>query len=191
MGEEGADEESLHVPWIMRLPGTFEGGITNDTLTAPVDIFPTLCSLCDVPIPRTVEGFSLRDAWLDHEGAFQQDAILTMGFSAEVDYIKNGADWRGVRTKRYSYARWLSGKTILYDLERDPLQMNNLAGQPEFAPLQDEMESTLQALLKKRNDPFVSAENYCSWFDYQRRVIRNVHGPLGDPEDEPDWSLLS
>ncbi len=32
--------------------------------------------------------------------------------------------------------------------------------------------------------------NYRDWYDAQRRIVRNAHGPLGDPEDEPDWSLL-
>ena len=25
---------------------------------------------------------------------------------------------------------------------------------------------------------------------WQRRVVRNAHGPLSHPESEPDWSLL-
>lgn len=183
-------EESIRVPWIMRLPGTFEGGTQNDVLMSPVDIMPTLCDFCGVPIPRTVEGYNLHDAWMGRDNAFEQEGVLTMGFSAEFDYIANGEEWRGVRTKHYSYARWLSGQILLYDLENDPLQMNNLAGQAEHTVLQAEMESMLQALMAQRNDSFVPAETYRSWFDAQRRVIRNVHGPLGNPEDEPDWSLL-
>jgi hypothetical protein len=27
--------------------------------------------------------------------------------------------------------------------------------------------------------------------DHQRRVVGNAYGPLGDPEGEPDWSMLS
>ena len=34
------------------------------------------------------------------------------------------------------------------------------------------------------------ATSYTDWYDAQRRPVRNAHGPLGDLEDEPDWSLL-
>ena len=184
-------EESIRVPWIMRLPGVFDGGAQSDVLTSPVDIFPTLCGLCNIPIPRTVEGYNVHDAWRGRDRAFEQEGILTMGFSDEYDHLKGGNEWRGVRTKDYSYARWLSGKTFLYDIKKDPLQMNNLVGQTEYTDLESNLETMLQALLKERRDDFADAETYGSWFDYQRRVVRNVHGSLGDPEDEPDWSLLS
>ena len=41
-----------------------------------------------------------------------------------------------------------------------------------------------------RNDTLQPATRYTDWYDAQRRIVRNAHGPQGDPEDEPDWSLL-
>ena len=184
-------EESLRVPWIMRWPGTFEGGVIRDTLTAPVDVLPSLCGLCDIPSPRTVEGYDLSEAWRGRDGAFEQDAVLTMNFGAAYDYLEDGQEWRGVRTKRYAYARWLSGKVELYDLEHDPLEIHNLADLTDRRALCREMERTLQGLMACRRDGLVPSTTYRGWFDRYRRVVRNVHGPLGDPEDEPDWSLLS
>lgn len=184
-------EDSLLIPMIARLPGVLDGGKNCDVLTAPVDIFSSLCSLCDVPIPRTVEGYDLSNAWRGEADAFQQDALFTMNFTAAYDYLVNGEEWRGVRTKDYSYARWLNGLTELFDLKNDPIQMKNLAGNPESANLQNSMEKTLQELMNNRNDKLVPCTDYASWFDEQRRVIRNVYGPLRDPEAHPDWSLLS
>jgi len=48
--------ESMRVPFVARLPGVLPAGGTRDTLVAPVDLFPTLCGLCGIPVPRTVEG---------------------------------------------------------------------------------------------------------------------------------------
>ena len=62
-------EESVWVPLLARLPGRLEGGRDCDALVAPVDFFPTLCGLCDVPLPRSVEGYDLSGAWLGQEGA--------------------------------------------------------------------------------------------------------------------------
>lgn len=183
-------EESLRVPWMMRWPGVFEGGVRRDALTAPVDIFPTLCGLCDLPVPRTVEGYNLADAWRGRPGAFEQEALLTMNFSASHDWLLDGHDWRGVRTKTHSFARRLAADDELYDLAADPLQLNNLAGQQAVAGVQAELEAQLDTFLALRNDSFRPCQEYSDWFDSQRRVVRNMYGPLGDPEDEPDWSLL-
>lgn len=185
-------EESLKVPLVMRLPGVFEHGRTCDALTAAVDLFPSLCRLCDVPVPRTVEGRDLSDAWRGRPAAAEQDALLTMNFTNTYDYLQDGAEWRGVRTKRYSYARWLNGKAALYDLQEDPLQMRNMAGSPQAACVQADLERRLKELMAQRHDVLAPcAETYGPWFDSQRRIIRNAAGPLPDPEQAPDWSLLT
>jgi len=184
-------QESMHVPLVMRLPGAFEGGGTQDTLTAPVDLMPSLCTLFDVPIPRTVEGIDLSDAWLDVPDAREQEAVLTMNFSAQFDWLADGLEWRGVRTREYNYCRWLDGRTELYDLAQDPLEMHNLAGHTGHTALEKRMESLLRKLQAKRGDALVPCTQWSDWFDSQRRVVRNAFGPLSDPEGEPDWSLLS
>ena len=183
-------EESLLVPMFARWPGVFEGGGTCDELTAPVDMFPTLCALAGVAVPRTVEGRDLAAAWRGEEGASGQDAVLTMNFTAAHDYLEDGEEWRGVRTRTHSYARWLSGLVELHDLREDPLQMRNLAASPECAPLASRMESTMRGLMHRLGDELVPCSSYASWFDEQRRVVRNVRGALPDPEGEPDWSML-
>lgn len=183
-------EESIRVPLIMRLPGVLEGGRTCDTLTAPVDFFPSLCRLCGVPIPKTVEGYDLSQRWRGVPEAFEQDALLTMDFSASHDYLVDGQEWRGVRTKQYSYTRWLKGRVELYDIQDDPLQMDNLADSPEMKDVRSGLEGRLAELMRERNDELVPCSTYRNWFDNYRRVVGNASGPLGDPEAPPDWSLL-
>ncbi|MAF12980.1 hypothetical protein CMK11_21220, partial [Candidatus Poribacteria bacterium] len=184
-------EESLRVPMMARLPGAFEGGHVRDALMSPVDLFPTLCGLCDVSVPRTVEGIDLSDAWLDSEGAAEQDAVFTMNFTKAYDYLVDGDEWRGVRTKRHVYTRWLNGLTELFDLDADPLQMRNLAADPASRELRDALDRLLDAFLAERSDTLEPCTDSADWFDEQRRIVRNAYGPLGDPEQPPDWSLLS
>ena len=184
-------EESLLVPMIARWPGVLEGGRDCDVLTAPVDIFPSLCGLCGVPVPRTVEGRDLSGAWRGHQGAFEQEAVFTMNFTAAHDYLVDGEEWRGVRTRDHSYAQWLNGTRELYDLRDDPLQTDNLAGHAEHSGLEAEMEARLADLMAARGDELAPCTSYANWFDSQRRIVRNAYGPMPDPEREPDWSLLS
>lgn len=184
-------EESLRVPCIMRFPGVLEGGITRDTLIAPVDFFPSICTLCDIPIPRTIEGYDLSDSWLRKPGAFKQEAVLTMNFSSKYDWFADGLEWRGVRTKKHSYARWLNGKEELFNIQSDPLEMSNLVEDSQNRKLLDHMRDLLQELQARRGDELVPCTQWRHWLDNQRRVVRNAFGPLSHPEEKPDWSLLA
>jgi arylsulfatase A-like enzyme len=184
-------EDSIRVPTIIRFPGIMAAGVIRDTLTAMPDIFPSLCGLADIPVPRSVEGLDLSASWRGLDGASEQDAVLTMNFSAKYDMFEDGMDWRGVRTKTHSYAVWLDGRTVLYDLGNDPLQLNNLAGLPAATDLESELQAKMEDLQRRRGDQLLPCTQMQDWFDSQRRVVKNAFGPLGDPEAIPDWSLLS
>jgi arylsulfatase A-like enzyme len=184
-------EESLHVPCVMRLPGTFAPGSRCDALTAPVDFLPSLCTLCGVPVPRTVEGADLSAAWRGAAEAPAQDALFCMNFGGRTDWYEDGNEWRGVRTRDWQYTRWLDGRTELYDLNDDPLQRTNLAGEPAHAATRQELDARLKALQRQRGDELLPGSSYADWVDEQRRVVRNAYGPLSHPESEPDWSLLN
>jgi len=184
-------EGSIHVPLIGRLPGILEGGVQRDTLTAPVDLFPTLCSLCNVPAPRSVEGYDLSESWRGVEGAFEQDAVLTMNFSSEHDRLADGLEWRGVRTKEFSYAKWLDGREELYLLREDPLQVRNLVKSRSHNDLCAHARQLLLGLQVQRGDELRPCRRYRDWFDTQRRVVRNAFGDLSHPESTPDWSLFA
>lgn len=71
------------------------------------------------------------------------------------------------------------------------MQMTNLADMPGAVGLRQQMEDRLQELMSARNDQLVPCTSYREWFDDYRRIVRNVYGPLRDPEGEPDWSLLA
>ncbi|MCB1341601.1 MAG: sulfatase [Pseudooceanicola sp.] len=181
-------EESVKVPWVMRWPGRIAEGARSDMLLAPADIMPTLCGVAGLDVPRTVEGLDLSAALLGQPGAPEQDAVLTMNFSKEHDFFADGAEWRGVRSRTHTYARWLDGRVLLFDNVADPLQMTNLAGVD--VALEARMEATMQSLLARRGDPFPPCSAYVGWVDANRRIMANTHGPLGNPEDPPDLSLL-
>ena len=54
-----------------------------------------------------------------------------------------------------------------------------------------ECERKMNALLANRNDALHPGSFYSDWFDEDRRIVGNAHGPLGDPEADPDWKQLS
>jgi len=183
-------DASIHIPALFRWPDGLPGGTHTQSLLGMTDIFPTLCELAGVPIPRSVEGVS-HAPWLrgDATGSPVESQFL-MNFSKWFDWIKDGAEWRGVRTPTHTYVERLDGRIELYDLEQDPWQQTNLAGEGAVQALQSSLEDELRAQQLKRRDELVPCSDWAHWLDEQRRVVRNAFGELSHPESEPDWSLL-
>lgn len=182
-------EACVRVPFLISGPGIAAGARVPIMMT-PVDIMPTLCSLAGVPVPRTVEGMDLAPALLGRKDARYRDHALLMNFSAAYGSLREGREWRGVRTHSHTYVRWLDGRRELYDLAADPRQSRNLAGEATHAELLQEAEELMQKLLRERGDTFGSCREWRHWFDAERRVVANASGPLPHPETPPDWSLL-
>ncbi len=183
-------EESINIPGIVRYPGAIKPGTQSDVLFGMPDFFPSLCGLAGIPVPRSVEGRDLSDA-LRGQSVAEQEGLLLMNFSKHYDWFKDGAEWRGVRTKGTSYTEWLDGTVQLFDLVDDPLQQRNLAGEADYRALEAASQEALRALQQQRGDELVASTAWKHWLDEQRRVVRNAHGELSHPESVPDWSLLS
>lgn len=183
-------DASIHVPAIFRLPGVLPAGEQRNSLLGMVDIFPTLCELAGIPVPRSVEGSSHAAALLDGSSPSPVDSQFIMNFSKYFDWFQDGAEWRGVRTTTHMYAQWLNGRVDLYDLVADPLQRHNLADHADSAALRQELAAKLANHQQRRQDDLVPCTDWKHWLDDQRRVVRNAFGELSHPESMPDWSLL-
>jgi arylsulfatase A-like enzyme len=154
-GKQLPFEESISVPLLIRYPEKIKFGTTTDALLAPVDIMPTLLSLADVKCPQ-VDGKDISAAAMG-KGSDMQDAVLIMkSIPLSTNWRVNGNDaWRGVRTKRYTYARKSYSKTswMLFDNLKDPFQMNNLVDNPSYADLRKELDKKTDQLLVLAGDP--------------------------------------
>lgn len=120
-------QTSLRAPLIVRIPG-LKGGIKTDGLTEFVDIYPSLCELADLPIPKHTEGRSFVPLVKDPNRAWK-DAIYSRFHSGD-----------SVRTDRYCYTEWTGrdGKMtarMLYDQKLDPKENVNISEKPENAEL--------------------------------------------------------
>lgn len=182
-------EDSIHVPMIMRLPSVVPAGQRVEDLMAMVDVFPTLCGLLDLPVPRSVEGIDLSPTVRGSAGKRRDDVFL-MNFSAAYDALETGMEWRGLRTDDATYVEWLDGRVELYDLKADPGQQANIAGTDAAAALQERLRLRLAEELEIRGDRMQPVTECRTWYDEQRRVVANGHGKLSHPESTPDWSLL-
>jgi arylsulfatase A-like enzyme len=203
-------EESLSVPLLIRYPDMRHAGIRSDMLVSPTDIFPTLCGLCGIEPPKTVTGKDLAGSWIgrvdggdggagsggkdsgrevaaERDRTAERDALFC--YYVNDAFFSPGGEWRGVRTKRWNYFRYLNGESGLYDIRVDPFQMCNLVDDNAYGPVKSELEARMADFVAQWNDEFMPAPDYRRWFE-NRHVLRNCFGELGDPLKDPDWSLL-
>jgi len=143
-------EESIRVPGIVRYPRKVKAGQQSDVMLTHVDFAPTLLSLCGVKAPRTMQGTDLSRAILGQTQRVPDSAYFQIFGPYDGDGTMFG--WRGVRTNRHMYARSQQQPWVLYDLEKDPYQLKNLADEPAAAPIRAEMEKRLSAWMKRTGD---------------------------------------
>jgi len=172
--------EAVHIPCIIRWPGHIPAGRRLDVLHTPMDYFPTLCALAGLEAPPTCDGLDLSDAILG-TGRIERDAVLMMNYVSHWDYFDSGTiwpEWRAVRTRRYTYVKWLAGQEELYDNDVDPYQMRNLVEVPEARPILEKLRARLKELLAEAHDEFLPGTAYADWYDEQRNLVRTALGPV-------------
>ena len=185
-------EESIHVPFVVRWPGVTPAGSRSNAFMGAIDLVPTLLGACNVPLPEGLQGRDLSGVWRGESAP--PDTDRTPGGSDSV-YIQNMAHgwpnrdgwvgrWRGVRTERWTYARWFANERgpWLFDRQEDPLEMNNLANSAEARPTLEEMEVRLHRWMEATHDPF----------DYGRRGPRGfleLGQVFADPERYAGWGV--
>lgn len=121
-------EESTRAPLIWVVPGvTTAGGVCR----RPVDfmsIYPTLCELAGIAIPKHVEGPSLRALLTDPASAWQRPALTTFH-----------RDNHSLRSERWRYIRYADGGEELYDHDADDYEWTNLAADPQSQAVKGEL----------------------------------------------------
>jgi arylsulfatase A-like enzyme len=156
LGSQGARlkrkpwEESIRVPGILRYPAKVKAGRRVDTLLTHVDLAPTLLALCGVPVPEDMQGSDLAGV-VRGETERGPDAAF---FQIFVPFAGDETPhpWRGVRTQRHMVARTEAGPWVLYDLEKDPDELTNLANDPAAEGVRKELEARLAKWMKDTGD---------------------------------------
>ncbi|GAB5561759.1 MAG: sulfatase [Synoicihabitans sp.] len=112
-------------------------GDTTEHLVSLQDLYPTLVERAGLERPEHVHGRSLLPLLDSPELPNWNDEIL-------MTY------WEGnhaVRTPDHYYIRYRDAETELYDLQQDPLQIENLSEDPRHRDLRTQLDETLNDLL--------------------------------------------
>ncbi|MFN0112298.1 MAG: sulfatase, partial [Blastocatellia bacterium] len=121
-------EEPTRAPLIWVAPGvTKAGGVSNRTVDF-MSLYPTLSDLCGLPIPKHVEGVSMKPLLADPNAKWSGVGQTTHGY-------KNHA----VRTSEWRYIRYENGDEELYDEAKDPYEWTNLAKDKKYDKLKADL----------------------------------------------------
>jgi arylsulfatase A-like enzyme len=135
-------EIAARVPMIFSAPGQKNPGSKTDALAEFVDIYPTLCELCGLPLPEGLEGTSLVPVMESPDRPWK-----TAAFS---QYPRGRIMGYTMRTDRWRYTEWRRRKDAgvtareLYDHKTDPGENVNLAGEAEHAETLKRLAAMLQ-----------------------------------------------
>ncbi len=135
-------EESACIPLIMAGPGVARKK-TRKTPVSLVDAHQTIIQSSGL-VPAPADAALSGQSWLDLSmGAEQPDR---MAFS---EYHAIGSPSAGfmIRKGRYKFNFYLGFEPELFDLDEDPEEMVNLAGDPEYAEVVKKYEEILRSIV--------------------------------------------
>ncbi|MCF8362668.1 MAG: sulfatase [Prolixibacteraceae bacterium] len=135
-GKHNTLHNALRIPFIVKIPGETNGDKT-EAIIQSVDIFPTLCKLAGLPIPKTLQGKSFVSIMDDPAQSFN-DVIYTRFKSMDA-----------VVEKVFAYTLFDNGEEMLFDHRIDPQENKNLAGNKAYSVDLERMQNKLKEQMEK------------------------------------------
>jgi N-acetylglucosamine-6-sulfatase len=198
-----AYEPATHLPLLIRGPGIKPGTSTGE-LTSVNDIAPTILELAEVTPDKSIDGRSLVPFWKDPELRSRR-ALLFESFVETADVEQNGGapeydpatgasarvstaptahasivappkDYEGIRLGPYKYIEWPDGEKELYDINKDPYELNNIVRDTNYAPIRAflhaqliRMETCVGRVCSEAAPPFPLTQKQQLKVDKERR----------------------
>jgi arylsulfatase A-like enzyme len=133
-------EQGDRVPFIVVVPNAKGNGQVCARTVEELDIYPTLAELCGLAPPKGLEGYSLAPLLINPKAEWNHPAYSV--------WSEDGRTIMGVavRNERWRYAEFDGGKggAMLFDEQKDPEELKNLADDPKFATVRAELSPLVQ-----------------------------------------------
>jgi arylsulfatase A-like enzyme len=168
-----AYEPSTHLPLIIRGPGIKQHTATGQ-LASTIDIAPTILELAEVTPDKSVDGVSLVpymkeptlrsrrpllfESFVQTDDVEQNGQTTTgetaaagkargkLGVAAHASVVAPPKNYYGIRLGPYKYIEWPDGEKELYDITKDPYELNNVVRNPNFFPVRAFLHKELERL---------------------------------------------
>ena len=172
MGKQNLYEHSVKVPLVISGPGV-PAGVTSDKLVYLLDVYPTLCELCGIEVPASVEGRSAVPLMRDPDASIRD--ALYLAFQARI---------RGVMDERYKLLEYRTEHiklTQLFGLKNDPWEQYNLFEMLGSDEIVARMREKLFEMRDEWEDESVlfGQQYWQQWRQYEAAEVHGVAAPKG------------
>lgn len=166
-----AYEPATHMPFLIRGPGIKPDSETGE-LAANIDVAPTLLELAGAKATKSIDGRSLVPFLEDPElrtrrpilfesfvetndveaqGALRPEASRARasgaGEEASASLLAPPKDYAGIRLGPYKYIAWPSGEKEMYNINKDPNELNSIHRVPNFFPIRNFLHRQMHRLI--------------------------------------------
>jgi N-sulfoglucosamine sulfohydrolase len=181
-------DRGVEIMLLMQMQGVIpEGSVVHD-LVQNIDMAPTLLEAAGLPIPETMQGQSFWPRLTGQPYEAHDMIFLERNYHSEADYDPMRAVRTSrhhyIRFYNLDYKRaWIPGDPLvmgdtyddwftdmgpwgsqprsaeeLYDIARDPQEFHNLASDPEYKSLRDELNTELTKWMEETQDPLLQGK---------------------------------
>jgi arylsulfatase A-like enzyme len=161
-------EQATHAPLIIAVPGLKAS--KTDASTEFVDIFPTLCDFAGVPIPKSLDGKSLKPLMNKSTKSVKDFSISqyprsgTKGESERLGFASSKVMGYSLRDKRYRYTIWMTNNfrstqlfnadlivgTELYDYKKDSNETVNVINDAAYKSVAKDLKAKMLDFFKSQ-----------------------------------------
>jgi N-acetylglucosamine-6-sulfatase len=131
-------EPSIHLPFLMRGPG-IPRGVHRSQLVSNIDIAPTVVAAAGVRPGRVLDGVPLQ--------LLARDRGRELGRDLSIDNTPGAGHFDAIRTLNFKYAEYANGEREMYDLRRDPYELQSVHADPRYAGLRVALAARLHRLM--------------------------------------------
>ena len=145
-------DESFKTPLLVRWPGVVEAGSNCPEMVQNMDFAQTFLDAAGIEAPGDMQGESIVPLLKGEDGSWDRDAVYYHYYEyPSVHMVKRHY---GIVTKEYKLAHFYFDvdEWELYDRLKDPMEMQNQFGNPEYAEVVARLKEQLAELRVKYKD---------------------------------------
>lgn len=182
MGKQNIYEHSVQIPLVMCGPGIPQD-VVDERYVYLLDVYPTLCELCGLEIPSSVDGLSFAKMFTDKKFVTRPDLYLV--FQSRI---------RGVLDGRYKLIEYRTEDlklTQLFDLQIDPWERYNFYDIEGYDEITKRLRQRLFELRDQWDDEttLFGQQYWTQWRQYEEAAVKGMGRPKGSnmANQVKDW----
>ena len=134
---------------MVKYPKKIKAGSVNEDIITNIDFAPTLLDLANIETNQKMQGNSFESILNGNTPKEWEQAMYYHYY--EFPYWHHVQPHYGIRTQKYTLAHFYYNIDVweLYDLEKDPNQINNIINDPSYSSVVSDLKGQLQKLMKE------------------------------------------